>query len=517
MKKRPTDQFLWAVCKENAERSLYKFVKLMWHAVEPKRPMTQGWVMEAVCQHLEAVTNGEITRLLINVPPGFAKSLITNVFYPAWEWGPRNLPETRYLTASYSQGLTERDNERMRQLVTSPMYQALWGDRFKPGDNKVEFSNNKTGFKVASSVGGTITGRRADRCIIDDPNSITEAESATVRNSTNRWLHEVLPTRVNDAEKSAIIIIQQRTHQDDASGSLLDPERGGDEWCHLMVPMLYDSGRHCQTSIGWEDPRTEDGELAWPERFSPVEVAKLRTKLGDYAFAGQMQQMPSPRGGAIIKSDWWQQYGPDDPIAQKMKFPPFSFVLASLDTAYTEKEENDPSALLILGVWSDPATALPQVMLMHAWQARLELHDLVVRVAGSCERYRADLLLIENKAAGHSVNQEITRLYARKDFAIRFTDPTRRGEKEARAHSITHLFEEGMVHAPNTDWANMVIDQAAVFPRGAHDDLVDCLTQGLRFLRDNNLLQRAQEVRWKEQDRLIDYRDAVKSKPLYAA
>ena len=459
-------------------------------------------------------------------------SLLTNVFYPAWEWGPCNLPHTRYLSASYSQSLTERDNVRMRQLIGDPVYRMLWGDRFTPGENSVKFSNNKTGWKIASSVGGTITGERADRVLVDDPNSVQEAESATVRGNVNRWMMEVLPTRLNDPTRSAIVVIQQRTHQEDATGTLLDPDRGGEEWVHLMIPMHYDPGRHCVTSIGWEDPRgldddgaplpeadrwAREGQLYWPERFPPDEVEKLRKRLGGYAWAGQMQQIPTPRGGAIIKSEWWQQYGPDDPVANKVKFPRFSYVLASLDTAFTEREENDPSACVVLGIWSDPTTRLPQCMMVHAWQARLELHDLVVRVANTCERYKADVLLIENKASGLSVQQEIRRLYARAEFAVRFTDPTRKGEKVARAHSVTHIFEERMVHAPATDWADMVIQQCSVFPRGSHDDLVDALIQGLRYMRDEGLLSRRQEVRWQQQGIIEAARQGARDRPLYSA
>lgn len=516
------------VHKRQSELSLWKFVRLFWHAVEPKAKLTPGFPMIAICEHLEAIERGEIKRLIINVPPGSSKSLITNVFYPAWVWGPLRQPEMRFLTAAYSQGLTERDNERMRQLVNSDLYKAMWGNVFIPGDNKVKFQNNRLGFKLASSIGGTITGERADRVILDDPNSVHEAESQTVRENTNRWLHETMPTRLNNPVESAIIVIQQRTHAEDATGTLLDPERGGDEWVHLMIPARYDPGRHCTTPIGWSDPRGHDehgnplddpweneGAPFWPARFPEDEMEKLEAKLGPYAWSGQMQQMPTPRGGAIIRADAWQQYGPDDPIKHGLKFPPFSLLVGFVDTAYTTKEQNDPSAMTIMGIWSHPTTGFQQVMLVHAWQARLPLHELVQRVANTAKKYRIDALLIENKAAGISLQQEMQRLFSRSDFTVRLVDPTSQGSKEARAHSVTHIFDEGMVYAPATEWADMVIQQAAQFPRGAHDDLVDCVVSTLRYMRDSGLLNRKQEAKWEEADLHESYRNEGAARPLY--
>ena len=492
----------------------------MWKAVEPKQKFVDGWPLRAMCEHLEAVTDGDIKRLIINVPPGSMKSLLVNVFWPAWEWGPRRQPSTRYFTAAYSASLTERDNERMRLLVSSPDYQRRWGDQFRPGDSKIKFANDKTGWKIASSVEGTTTGERGDRIIIDDPNDIQKTESPVTRERVRRWLNEVMPTRLNDPERSAIILIQQRTHQEDATGTLLNPALGGDEWTYLMIPMEYDPEWVCgQTVIGWVDPRSERGELYWPERYTPQSVAGLKLRLGDYAWAGQMQQHPEPRGGAIIKRDWWKLYGkPDeDPTTVKLRFPPFEYVVASLDSGLTDNKDNDPSALVVLGVWTEPNTLRQAVMLIQAWQDHLQLNPLVKRVAATCDRYHAHALLIENKANGHDVNNELQRLFSRADWSRQLVDPTQAGAKVARVNSVTHLFEEGMIWRPNTDWAEMVIDQCAVFPRGAHDDLVDALTQGLRHLRERGILYRRQEAKWHESELATLARGQAIPRPLYAA
>lgn len=534
-----------------AERSLHYFVRLMWGAVEPKRKFVDGWLLRAMCDHLEAVADGTIKRLIINVPPGSMKSLLTNVFFPAWLWGPKNRPETRFFTAAYTASLTERDNERMRMLVSAPEFQARWGRRFIPGDSKIKFSNNKTGWKIASSVEGTTTGERGDFVIIDDPNDIQKTESPITRERVRRWLNEVMPTRLNDPENSAIILIQQRTHTEDATGTMLDEARGGDEWTYFMVPMEYDPEWVCgETAIGWTDPRIEEaeqaqaeamatgrrmglrgneladrvyaagrGQLCWPERFPQVVVDSLKMRLGDYAWSGQMMQRPTPRGGAIIKSEWWKLYGraDEDPIAARMRFPAFAYTIAALDCALTDKTENDPSALVVFGVWTVPQTGQQAVMMIYAWQDRLQINPLVKRVAATCDKYHVDALLIENKANGHSVEQEIRRMYQQAEWSVQFTDPSRQGEKVARAHAITHLFEEGLIWYPNTDWAEMVIEQCSVFPRAAHDDLVDCVTAGLRHLRERGILYRRQEARWHEESIANLARAQIVPRPIYEA
>lgn len=292
------------------------------------------------------------------------KSLLTNVFWPAWEWGPRGMPHMRYVSASYSQALTIRDNVRMEQVVFSSLYQDLWGHQFSATENKIKFENDKTGWKFATSVGGVGTGERGDRVIIDDPNNVKDVESDQIRSETNRWLREIMPTRLNDPVRSAIVMIQQRSHEDDATGTLL-AGGGAHRWCHVMVPMRKDPDRHCSTVIGWEDPRTEDGELAWPERFPEGAVADLESDLGPYAVAGQFQQSPSPRGGGIIKREWWQLW-------DKPKFPDFGTVIAAFDGALAEKDikHNSYNALTVWAAFPEPDTGRPKLMLKrvaHAW------------------------------------------------------------------------------------------------------------------------------------------------------
>lgn len=421
-------QTLCAVNREICSRSLLEFVRMFWPFVEPKRELIEGWWLECWCSHLEAVTRGEITRLLGNCPPGFMKSLLTNVFWPAWEWGPRGMPHMRYVSASYSQALTIRDNERMEQVVFSHLYQDLWGHQFSAVENKIKFANDKTGWKFATSVGGIGTGERGDRVIIDDPNNVKDVESETVRASTNQWLTEVMPTRLNDPERSAVVMIQQRSHEEDATGTLLGGK--GDTWEHVMVPMRFEPHRARKTMLGWRDPRKKDGELAWPERFSERVVADLEARMGPYATAGQFQQIPTPRGGAIIQRDWWMPWPPvgdeqhwrhtekrpDGTEKIVEHYPHFECVVASLDPAYGKDDEGDWSAFTLWGIFMERTR--PKVMLKWAWRDRLPLHELVEKVINTCVQHHVDSLLVEAKASGISVVQEVRRLMRAEDWQV---------------------------------------------------------------------------------------------------
>ena len=488
--------------REKCARSLHFFVRQFWHTVEPTAAFVDGWWLRALTAHLEAVAEGQITRLIVNCPPGFMKSLMSSVFFTAWLWGPKGRPGTRVINASYSQGLTERDNVRFLQVLTSPAYQELWGDQFKVSESRIKVTNSKTGWKFATSLGGIGTGERGDLVIIDDPNNIMDVESEAVRGAAKRWLLEVMPTRLNDASRSAIVVIQQRAHEGDATGVLLESERT--DWCHLCVPMRYDPQRHCQTQIGWEDPRREEGELAWPERFPEEVVDRDEEMLGPYGTSGQFQQLPTPRGGGIIPVQWWQLWppeddgsdegwttrrGPDGQVvvdqngrpARMMVYPDFVYTLVSCDTAMTEKEENDWSACTVWGIFEDKASNL-KVMLVEAWRAREKLHAVVQRIIETCKRRQADLLLVEDKANGHAVVDEVRRLIQDGAFSVRLFNGKMQ-DKAARLQAVEPLFFGGIVYAPARRWARTVIDEVAAVPKGKNDDLADTVSQALLYLR----------------------------------
>jgi predicted phage terminase large subunit-like protein len=528
--------------RSDCEDDLYTFLKNAWKYIDSSE-FTDGWPIQAVADHLQSVADGDIKRLIINIPPRCAKSSLTSVAFPAWVWaqpwsGHTSGPGIQFLHASYAQQLSLRDSVKCRRLIESPWYQSMWGDRFSltsDQNTKTRFDNNKGGSRLSTSVGSALTGEGGNIIVVDDPNAAQEAFSEASIYNTIEWWDSALSTRLNDPKHGSFVVIQQRLSEEDLTGHILSKDMG--EWTHLCLPMRYEWRRHSYSSLGWHDPRgldedgeplievSEDGEripinidaeieldkregtLLWPERFGEREVSILERQLGPWASAGQLQQRPEPKGGGIIKSDWWQPW-------DATNYPNMDMIIACVDTAYTKKTENDPSAMTVWGIFSQDVSVQapnhaggrhgglisyerpytetnPRVMLMYAWQGRYELHDLVNKVSETCKKMKVDTLLIENKAAGHSVAQEIKRMYGFERFSVQMFDPKSQ-DKLARLYSIQHLFAEGLVYAPNKAWAEMVIQQVGQFPKGKHDDL--CLVGNTRILMAGGTEKLLQEV-----------------------
>ncbi len=509
---------------------LLSFVRYFWHILEPGTPFTDGWVLEAICEHLEAVTFGEITNLLINVPPGCCKSLLTNVFFPAWEWGAMGMPHIRYVTFSYSSSNTERDNQRFGDLITSPEFKAMYPEVQVRQNGLGMVSNYKHGWKLASSVTGSATGKRGNRAICDDLNNVKESESKPVMEETNRWFRESLSSRLNDMETDAKVVIAQRVADGDVSGEILRLKL---PYCHLMIQMEYEwqadeEGNPYTTDIGWVDPRWKpdpedcNGELAWPARFSERAVRDLKVELGPYAVAAQLQQTPEPRGGGLIKREYWQ---PAEQYMTNNRYPPFEYIVASLDGAFDDKEQNDPSALTIWGIFQNEH-GYNRAMLVHAWAKKLQIsgpkvepvpgeHESMYRhramkhwglvewTADTCNRFKVDKLLIENKASGKPAAQSLQNSHGRQGWAIILVEP--KGDKYARGLAVQPSFSQEMIYAPDREWADQVITECAVFPKGLHDDLYDSTTQAIKHLRDSGLLR-------SDEDRRAEEMEAVRHK-----
>lgn len=525
--------------KKLCERSLVQFIKAAWHVIEPGSPYVHGWHIDFLCDHLEAITDELVledgsyyNRLLANVPPGTMKSLIVNVFWPAWEWGPRNMPHLRYVCAAHKvENLSARDSRRMRLLITSDWYKGHWGDRVqlaRDQNEKLNFVNSAGGFRIATAI-TSLTGIRGDRVIIDDPHSVDSASSEAMRKTEVTTFLEAIPTRLNNPERSAIVVIMQRLHEEDVSGAILENDLGYD---HIMLPMRYDPDRAFPTKLGAIDPREEDGELLFPERFPLHIVERDERAMGPFATAGQFQQSPKPAGGAIIERDWWQPW-------DEANYPDMEFILASLDTAYGEKQyEGDYHALTIWGVWRDGGYStgiagmdarfggtvrriekaekegdVPKVMLMYAMQGRWPLHELVQKVGDACRKWKVDRLVIEKAASGVAVEQELRRAFGYEDWGTQLVT-TKGLDKVARTYSIQHIFSEGIVHAPNTAWAEQVISQSEYFPKGKHDDLHDTVTQALSWLRASGMIQRGIE-RTSELAESKQFRGNKGAEPLY--
>lgn len=315
------------------------------------------------------------------------------------------------------------------------------------------------------------------------------------------------------------MVIGQRVHGDDLSNTLIE----SGEFTQLILPMEYESDRKCVTvlkkdglgqDVVWADPRSEEGDMLCEGRYGPEEIEAQKKK--PFVWAGQFQQRPAPKGGAIIKGEWWKLW-------EQPKYPPFEYLLASLDTAYTEKQENDPSALTIWGLFRDEAKN-PRVMLVWAWRDWLEFPDLCQKLIDICTidnrtgfnhpRFPVDRIVVEGKASGLSIIQELYRMMR---WRIPIVDGSKNQgkhtlDKTARLYSVQHLFTDGMIWAPNRAFADMVIGECEVFPKGTHDDLVDTVSMGLRYLRDAGFALMREEFSQEVVDELM-YRKPLM--PLY--
>lgn len=451
------------------EERLLPFMRRGWHALEPGTPFVDGWAVGAICEHLEGVSMGQITRLLINVPPGCTKSMTVNVFWPAWEWGPRGRPDLRYISASYGQDLSIRDNMRCRDLMLSEWYQGHWPIRFKSDQNaKIKYETEKAGWRLASSVGAQLVGHRGDRIIIDDPHSTMEAESEQIREGTRRWFGETVPTRLNKLGESAIIVIMQRLHTRDVSGQILEKaqELG---YVHLCLPMFYEPD-HPHPSTRFKDPRTVPGQNLWPERFPDKELDKLRTQFrqvgGTYAEAGQLQQRPVPRGGGLFKESWWRRY---------KVVPAGGADVRGWDLAATEGGGKYTVGARIKKVGG--AYYITDIRRGQWGPAKVKAE---IRRAAEDDGHSVDQDFPQDP--GQAGKAQVLDFVQALDGYVARSSPES-GDKETRALPLAAQCEAGNVYLPESaPWVDEFIKEASLFPVGEYTDQIDACSRAYHRL-----------------------------------
>jgi predicted phage terminase large subunit-like protein len=286
-----------------------EFVKWAWKVIEPATPLKWNWHLDAMCDHLEAISHGKLRpRLIINVPPGSSKSTIVSVLWQAWEWGPLGRRHLRYVSTSFDLTNVKRDTGKTLDLIRSRWFRQLWPEVELKTEGVLSFSNYDTGTRLGVAF-RSVTGKRGDRLLVDDPHSVLGAESEAERDKATTLFIEGGLNRTNDWETSAIIIVMQRLHEADLTGVLLARDYG---FIHLMIPMEFEPARACRTPLqvdngkggkrDWTDPRSYDGELMDPIRIPEAAIEDIK-KSGDYMFAGQYQQRPAPREGGMFKVD----------------------------------------------------------------------------------------------------------------------------------------------------------------------------------------------------------------------
>ena len=465
------------------QKSCRLFVEAAWPVIEPATRFVPSWHIDAICEHLQAASCGEIRRLVINVPPRHMKTITVSVMWPVWWW--TFAPQTRFLTASYGAGLAERDATRSRDLLRSRWFRERWPElELKADVNRTNrYENTHTGSRFATSVGGEATGEGGDVIIIDDPHKSEEAQSESARGRVLDWHDGVLGFRFNDPKTGVEIVVMQRLHERDLTGHLL--ERGG--YTHLCLPARYEPSH----PFCWpDDPRTNEGELLWPAQIPEPELARIEQTMGSFRAAGQLQQRPAAAEGALLKRHWWQFYPPENVAPDRVGLlPSFQQIVASWDTAFEDKTSSDYVVGQVWGI-RGPDRYLLYGYRRHAnlnatKDAMRDAHDWVE------ERWprAAHVILIEKSANGAEI------IAALKRELPGVLPVTVSHDKITRAIAASPPLESGNVYLPGRaapdipagyqapDWVASFIEEAATFPNGKHDDQVDAFSQAMNWAR----------------------------------
>jgi predicted phage terminase large subunit-like protein len=459
--------------------------------VWPNAQYVPGWHIAAIAERLEAVSAGELRKLQVWVPPGSSKSTIVSIMWPVWEWARQ--PWLRYLTASYDQDLATRFAVQSRELIRSAWYQARWPavQLKRDQDLKRSYANTAGGERYATSpgsVGGTAggTGRHAHRILIDDPLNAAAVNSAAALEHVAEWHDGTVSTRFADPKTGVEVIIQQRLDERDLAGHVL--EHGG--WEVLCLPEEYEPSH----PFVWPgDPRTEPGELLMPDRIGAAENEARKLVLGAHRAAGQLQQRPAAREGAILKRSGWRffpaRWLEDTELAH---LPRFSSLTQSWDTAFKDRTTSD---YVVGGLWGQRGADL---YLLALRRDRMGLSAtkaaMVAMHAYAEERWRGlpHRILVEKSANGVEIIEELKR-------EVRGVLPVVASvSKVARAEAAEPALEAGNIYLPGQAepdspsgyneamtpaFAQALIEECAVFPNGAHDDQVDMFTQAVNWTR----------------------------------
>lgn len=495
MPPKPSTDTLRALRASIARDSLYQFVRQGWAVLEGGTALQDNWHIQAVCDHLQShLEDDGPQNLLINIPPGTGKSLLAAVFAPAWVWLTR--PGWRMVFASGTPSVVTRDSLRCRTLIKSDWYQ----NTFKPSwqiasdqDEKQLFANTAGGFRQGVGAGGAVTGVRANWLLTDDANDAKEIHSPAHREAVNeRWWANAFHNRIADPRMSKRTVIGQRLHELDLAGHLLTREAG--QWAHLCLRMELEPGDEKRTTwLGWTDPRPVGG-LLFPERFPPEYLAAERLALGPSGYVGQMQQRPSSQEGNRFKREWWRFYTPSGGPAQTRpvgcsdlpseRLPAkFDRLIGTWDLSFKGTDKSDYVAGFVIGVTG------ARRWVRECYCERVGFTGAVEAIRRQWDQWRPHEILVEDKANGPAVLEHLGASVPR----LLPVDP--RGGKESRAAAIEPLVAAGNVYLPEgAEWVPALVDQFAAFPKGAHDDLVDALSQGLTHLEENSDVRRARAL-----------------------
>lgn len=488
------------------------FCKAAWCQVAPQK-LVWNWHLDALCEHLVYMTQGEIRFLMVSLPPRHTKSLIASVLWPTWDWLHR--PTTQFLSASVDDRLALDFSRLARRVIESNWYQNLFQpDWYLLEDENAgrQYRNSLGGSRNSTSVQGRVTGAGGDCQILDDAHDAKKVESDATRMASLAWHDNSWRSRLNSPLTAQKLYIGQRTHDSDIYGHVLSQE--GARWVNLCLALEFDPSRRCITFPNkgkgvqpgakeiFRDPRQEEGEMLDPKRFD-AETAKVeKAAMSNRAWQAQYQQQPEGQGGLILKRHWWRQWvwpdwHPNAGIERPM--PDFFEVIQVWDTAFEEDEEADFSARTTWGLFNymesdkdsrgriQEGQQRTSAMLLDYFEERVDYPSLREEAIQSNQDFAPDWILIEKKASGHSLIQELKR----KRLPVKAVGLSgsgggrsrRQGDLIARAHESSLMLEKGCIWYCPRDWAFHVINHCAKFPNGDHDDITATVVIALQYMR----------------------------------
>jgi predicted phage terminase large subunit-like protein len=450
--------------RESAHEDFLEFVKQVWPA------FIEGKHHRVMADAFNRIAEGELKRLIINMPPRHTKSEFASHLFPAWYLG--KYPDRKVIQTAHTAELAVGFGRKVRNLVGSKDYEKIFSNVALSADSKAagRWNTNQQGDYFAIGVGGAVTGKGADILIVDDPHSEQEAamNDPSVYNKTYEWYTSGPRQRLQPG--GAICLVMTRWSKKDLTGRIMKAsiERGGsDEWEVIELPAILPSGKPI-----------------WPG-FWPIEqLESLRAELPVGKWSAQYQQDPTSEEGAIIKREWWKEW-------KEKKPPTCDFIIQSWDTAFLAKETADYSACTTWGVFYNEDKEA-NIILLDALQERLEFPDLKARAYEMYKEYEPDAFIVEAKAAGSPLIFELRRI----GIPVAEYTPSRGKDKIARVNAVSDLFHSGHVWAPKTRWAEEVIEEFAAFPTGDHDDLVDSSTQALLRFRQGGFIDLKSDDPW---------------------
>jgi len=441
----------------------YTFMVRCFTELHIGRTFSPAWHAEVLAAKLQGVHAGHMKRLIVNVPPRHLKSLAASVALPAWLLG--HDPTLAIVNVTYAQDLSDKFARDCRMIMTSGWYQSLFETRLaSPREPLAELATTRGGFRLATSVGGVLTGRGADVILIDDPLKPIDAMSQSRRAAANDWFDSTLYSRLNDKEKGAIAIVMQRLHEDDLAGHVL--AQGG--WDVVSFPAVAeeDEAHAIETPRGPWAFRRSAGEALDPAREPLPALERIRETIGEMNFAAQYQQRPAPAGGGMVKAAWLQRFRLADP-------PAFDRIVQSWDTA------NKPSELADYSVCTTWGVKGPRFYLLNVLRKKLSYPELRRAVIEQDRLFNPQSIVIEDRASGTQLIQDLIG-----DGISHVARYSPDGDKIMRLHAQTAVIENGFVFVPEeAPWLADYLAELLSFPAGRHDDQVDSTAQALAWMK----------------------------------